>query len=179
MDAQSVTAASLPLTKDEAKRQGSKFFFTGRPCKRGHLSPRRADNGMCIECSRITAKRRAEAKRVECREYSRQMYNDNPLYRAKSRCRRAGMPYPSLPPHLEGLLEQVHQEAALRRLEGEDVTVDHIHPLSKGGLQMAHNCQVLTRSANSRKSDNLLPCHMILEPSRRTGCVGIVEFLPE
>jgi hypothetical protein len=39
------------ITRTVAKRQSLKTYFTGKPCKYGHVSPRRTDNGLCIECA--------------------------------------------------------------------------------------------------------------------------------
>lgn len=40
---------------------GDKTYFTGKPCKRGHIAPRRA-NGTCISCQKVHhATRYAEA----------------------------------------------------------------------------------------------------------------------
>lgn len=41
----------LPRTRQLAKEQGAKQYFTGIPCERGHLSPR-AVKGTCIFCRR-------------------------------------------------------------------------------------------------------------------------------
>lgn len=40
----------LPQSKVAAVAAGSKFFFTGKPCKRGHLSARNTKGGTCREC---------------------------------------------------------------------------------------------------------------------------------
>jgi hypothetical protein len=42
------------VTRDEAKALGLTRFFTGKPCKHGHLSQRTACNGGCIRCNAIT-----------------------------------------------------------------------------------------------------------------------------
>lgn len=42
----------LPTSKEEARRLGLRRYFTGRPCKRGHLSARDM-NGRCLECRSI------------------------------------------------------------------------------------------------------------------------------
>lgn len=34
----------------EALRTGKETYFTGKPCKRGHLSERRTSNSVCIQC---------------------------------------------------------------------------------------------------------------------------------
>lgn len=38
------------ISKREAIRQGLKWFFTGKPCKRGHISVRSINNGGCKAC---------------------------------------------------------------------------------------------------------------------------------
>ena len=38
------------ITRKEAKRDNLKKYYTGKPCKRGHLSERHTDSGTCIEC---------------------------------------------------------------------------------------------------------------------------------
>ena len=79
------------VTRDEAKALGLTRFFTGKPCKHGHLSQRTTCNGGCIECNQTTtlamyhseseekrAKRRANgvafaaAHREERRAYGRE-----------------------------------------------------------------------------------------------------------
>ena len=48
------------LSKHQAKAQNIKFYFSGTPCKRGHLSERLVSNGHCRECVRLdTARDRA------------------------------------------------------------------------------------------------------------------------
>lgn len=41
------------ISRAEAKQQGLKYYFTGKPCKHGHLSTRQIDSCMCCECDRI------------------------------------------------------------------------------------------------------------------------------
>lgn len=41
--------AHLPKTRKEAKEKGEKMYFTGEPCVRGHIAPRKT-KGQCIEC---------------------------------------------------------------------------------------------------------------------------------
>ncbi|MCK9371202.1 hypothetical protein M0R04_14920 [Candidatus Dojkabacteria bacterium] len=43
---------SIPLviSRSEANQQGLKRYFTGNPCKRGHLSQRDTINGNCVMC---------------------------------------------------------------------------------------------------------------------------------
>lgn len=40
----------LPRTRAEAKASGAKKYFTGQPCKNGHVAPRYT-KGVCVECA--------------------------------------------------------------------------------------------------------------------------------
>lgn len=40
----------LPNSVAEAKASGSKYYFTGRPCKHGHIAKRAVVSGNCYEC---------------------------------------------------------------------------------------------------------------------------------
>jgi hypothetical protein len=42
---------ALPKTKKDAQATGSRFYFSGTPCKNGHVFVRRA-NGSCLMCGR-------------------------------------------------------------------------------------------------------------------------------
>ena len=44
------------VTREEAKAQGLSRFFTGKPCKHGHLSQRTTCNGGCIQCNEETSR---------------------------------------------------------------------------------------------------------------------------
>ncbi len=41
---------SKPTERFQAAAQGSKRYFTGEPCKRGHVADRFTSNGGCTEC---------------------------------------------------------------------------------------------------------------------------------
>ena len=53
----------LPRTRKEAQDSGAKFYFTGEPCKYGHIAPRKT-KGSCVECLKIEWQQAAE-KRVD------------------------------------------------------------------------------------------------------------------
>lgn len=38
------------LTRKDALSQGLTHYFSGKPCKRGHVAKRRVDNWTCVEC---------------------------------------------------------------------------------------------------------------------------------
>ena len=75
----------LPRTSAEAKEQGKKYFFNGKPCnKKGHYSPRLASNYYCCACNYIKANS-SEKKQYQS-EYARQ---NRETILAKVRERRA------------------------------------------------------------------------------------------
>lgn len=47
------TNNNLPSTRKEAVSIGSAHYYTGKPCKHGHLSKRRTNDRMCLECCSI------------------------------------------------------------------------------------------------------------------------------
>jgi group I intron endonuclease len=57
----------LPRSRAQAKANGAKEYFTGIPCDRGHIAPRKV-KGACTECLKLEwaaqNKKRAEAKKV-------------------------------------------------------------------------------------------------------------------
>lgn len=59
------------VSRSEAVRQGLKKYYTGKPCKRGHLSERRVSTNDCVTCS----KERQQTKKEKDRK--RQHYIDN------------------------------------------------------------------------------------------------------
>jgi len=43
---------NLPKTRKEAQETGAAYYFTGEPCKHGHVAPRKT-KGSCVECLKI------------------------------------------------------------------------------------------------------------------------------
>lgn len=47
-----------PIVKRaEAKAEGEMYYFTGKPCKRGHIDKRRVSDHGCVECGKVKHKR--------------------------------------------------------------------------------------------------------------------------
>lgn len=56
--------SELPTSRGEAKRLGDRFYFTGLPCKRGHIAKQRTDSGRCVACEQTPEFRAATVKRT-------------------------------------------------------------------------------------------------------------------
>lgn len=54
---------SLPKSRNEAIQLEQKYFFSGDPCKNGHLSPRSTKNNYCVICQRESIRLAAERRR--------------------------------------------------------------------------------------------------------------------
>lgn len=61
---------TLPKTRAEAKATGAKHYFTGEPCKHGHIAPRKT-KGACVDCLKVEWAQGNEARAEYFREYNR------------------------------------------------------------------------------------------------------------
>ena len=59
----------LPTTREEAKKTGSKYYFTGQPCKHGHIALRKT-KGACVECLKVEWQRGNETRADYFRQYN-------------------------------------------------------------------------------------------------------------
>jgi hypothetical protein len=64
------------VSREEAKHTGARFYFTGLPCKRGHVSVRQTSNATCYECSKEKGRIRASSK--EGKEKRKEYLENNP-----------------------------------------------------------------------------------------------------
>ena len=60
---------NLPATREEAKKTGSKYYFTGQPCKHGHIAARKT-KGACIECLKVEWIKSNETRADYFRDYN-------------------------------------------------------------------------------------------------------------
>lgn len=75
--------------RSEAAAAGSRTYYTGKPCKRGHVADRYVSDSSCIECALLRATERYQNNADEIRKYSRDRYWSDPEnfrdYQAKRR----------------------------------------------------------------------------------------------
>lgn len=69
------------ISRAEAKALGQLRYFTGKPCKHGHISERGTTGGCCIECATIARERPENREKVNAR--SRKKYAENSEARAE------------------------------------------------------------------------------------------------
>jgi hypothetical protein len=57
-------------TRSQAIKDGQKLYFTGKPCKHGHISPRFVF-GACLECKKTFDKNYKEKNKDHIKEYNK------------------------------------------------------------------------------------------------------------
>lgn len=68
---------SRQISYQRAKKAGHKFYFTGKPCSRGHLSYRYVSTRECLECKRELRREWRARNREKARAYHRDWYYRN------------------------------------------------------------------------------------------------------
>jgi 5-methylcytosine-specific restriction endonuclease McrA len=59
-----------PKTRKEAKEQGAKYYYTGEPCKHGHIALRKT-KGACVECLKIEWQKGNEVRAEYFKTYNK------------------------------------------------------------------------------------------------------------
>lgn len=143
-----------PLSeRKKAMAAGEKTYFTGYPCKNGHISDRLTSNGSCSECSRINSVNfyRNPKNKEKIKEYRK---SSAEIYRAHSRNRKAnryGNPNNHSPEDISSILSSQGGKCSYCRKTLKKWHVDHIHPLSKGGDNSRSNLQITCQTCNLKK----------------------------
>jgi len=65
------------ISQREAKAKGLNRYFTGKPCKHGHVSLRKVSNFTCLECIHIEKKAYREKNIVKVKEYFAEYKKNN------------------------------------------------------------------------------------------------------
>ena len=66
-----------PATRRDARLTDSKFYFTGEPCKHGHIEKRQTSNGCCYGCSKLKSSTYAKNNRQKINDRKRADYHAN------------------------------------------------------------------------------------------------------
>jgi hypothetical protein len=156
--------------RDDARKALGQTYFTGKPCKRGHVAERYSVNQTCVECTKL--------QQIEAEEKRRQRRDSDPEFGAHRRAQRAlsNRGYVKrnrskknadwaewfadrlrrTPPWADlQMIKKFYEEAAkLTKETGEPWHVDHIIPLRGeivSGLHLAENLRVIKGIENLKK----------------------------
>lgn len=167
---------SEPRDRATARVSGGQFYFTGRPCVRGHVAERRVSDKKCLACNAIKCRERRLRNLDAAREKDRDRYRTDPARRsyqfeqatrwAKAnpgkrnsivKARRSFIKLATprwLTDQDRSRIRAIYREAASY---GPGVMeVDHIVPLrgrTVCGLHVPGNLQIIPASANRAKSN--------------------------
>jgi len=80
--------SEYPNNRKEAQKLGIKYYFTGQPCIRGHVAPRKT-KGSCLECMKedwvIDNKKRSEKPKSEASKAAGKRYYEKNKEAVKAR----------------------------------------------------------------------------------------------
>ena len=62
--------ADMPKTRAEAKALGAGYYFTGEPCKHGHIAPRKT-KGACVNCLKVEWEKGNQSRAQYFQDYNR------------------------------------------------------------------------------------------------------------
>lgn len=160
------------VTRAEAVKAGLRRYFTGMPCKKGHLAQRIVRNRECEVCSRkrIANYFKTELGRAAMRKYqATESYRDScHKYRGTEKGRvssRLGEARRRARKQLVGGAFTQEDYARLRSIQTKchvcgrsftkknPATLDHVVPIALGGPHDASNITLAHAGCNSRKNN--------------------------
>ena len=164
------------LTRQEALNIGYLRYYTGKPCKHGHVAERYTTSRQCVECNAVRWKNEPVERR---RRYWKNYYTEEVKVRRteKAKQRRSLNPYKSKR-HRAAYKKRLRQ-ATIRckqdkikvkaiYLKAQQMTIDsgieyhidHIIPLAHPdvcGLHTACNLQIIRAKENREKAQSFDP----------------------
>ena len=148
-----------PTTRRQAKELGVGSYFTGKPCKYGHVAHRYTGSGACSACQ-IPQVKEYHAQDPERQKGWRKTYRVNhpEAHNLNARIQQAKVRNKENLVHLTSIeqmmVKNYYEDAAnLTKETGVEHEVDHIIPRSLGGPHAPWNLQVLTKSHNASKGN--------------------------
>lgn len=169
------------ILRKEAKASGLIRYYTGQPCKYGHVTERFVKTGQCLECTRITNRAtnkdwyesnkeqiktksknyyeiNKEKIRERTKEYAKEYQKNNKSKVAARASKRRALKLSATPfwADLERIAEVFKECERISKETGIKHHVDHIVPLKHSrvcGLHIHTNLQILSAKDNQTKSN--------------------------
>lgn len=149
----------------EAMQKGEKHYFTGVPCKYGHLSLRHVKCKSCLKCKEIASAKQREKESLEEKEKrlekSRNWFSKNKHMRSVYEAQYQNAKVKRTPKWLseddKWMIEEIYDLASIRtKMFGFLWHVDHVVPIrgkTVSGLHVPENLQVIPWIENVKKSN--------------------------
>ena len=165
-----MNTAQLPKTRKEAQDSGAKYYFTGEPCKHGHIAPRKT-KGACVECLKVEWQQAAEKRADYFREYNkseagqqakRKYYEankENVIARAQARPDEDKRRYKKT--HKVNNPDMYKEMTSLRRRRFRDATPKWLTENQKMEIRLKYRLAIeLSRATGERHAvDHIIPLH--------------------
>ena len=150
------------ISRQQAIEQKLTRYFTGEPCKHGHIAEKLLSNRTCIECQLARKLKWSNKPDVKAKGLIRLNAHDkaNPAAKlARTRKRQAALlqRVPAWDPNTHLIIAKYQLAAMLTKASGIEHHVDHIIPLQGkkvSGLHTFANLRVIPGSDNVKKSNS-------------------------
>ena len=163
-------ASNLPKTRKEAQDSGAKYYFTGEPCKYGHIAPRKT-KGSCVECLKVEWEKANTTRADYFREYNksdagqkakRKYYEankENVIARAQARTDEDKRRYKKN--HKINNPDMYKEMTSLRRRRFRDATPRWLTDVQKMEIRLKYRLAIeLSRLTGERHAvDHIIPLH--------------------
>ena len=161
---------NLPKTRQEAKATDAKYYFTGEPCKHGHIAPRKT-KGSCVECLKVEWEKANSTRADYFRDYNkseagqqakRKYYEankENVIARAQARPDEDKRRYKKT--HKVNNPDMYKEMTSLRRRRFRDATPKWLTDTHKMEIRLKYRLAIeLSRATGERHAvDHIVPLH--------------------
>lgn len=152
------------ISRAAARERGKKRYFTGKPCRHGHLISRLVSSGKCVECElRRTLIRNARPIR-RLRGWDPEIERS---YKHTRRARMRNAPGKFTLSNIRCLFDQ--QQGRCREcsipITLKLCHIDHVIPLARGGSNWPFNLRLTCAGCNLEKNDKTVSEHKALKIS--------------
>ena len=149
------------VSRQQAIEQKLTRYFTGKPCKHGHIAEKLLSNRTCVECKRLDKIKWGSQPHVKAASIARANAHNkaNPeMHLARTRKRQAALlqRVPKWDPDVHLIVAKYQLAAMLTQASGIPHHVDHIIPLqgkNVSGLHTFSNLRVIPGEENVKKSN--------------------------
>lgn len=164
------------VSRKEANRIGMSRYFTGVPCRNGHIAERQTRDAKCLECKRSKDRRYYKSNKVKIMDKVKRWREDNPDQARRNwetwyfrdvdktrmmsrntahrrRVRERGGGGVSRSDITRWALGREKVCFYCRKECSEDFQIDHFYPISKGGRHEIENIVISCSKCNRRKSN--------------------------
>lgn len=150
--------AYKPQERAAAKAAGNTVYFTGRPCKHGHVTYRCTSSGSCVECANINEKK-SRAKKLNANpDWYKQNYASSPeKFRASASKYRLNNPEKVRESGLVSMRKRKPQKAAAERMRQAAKLKATPHWLTKEHLRQIEKVYIAASQTSVLAG---FPCHV-------------------